>query len=286
LPRPARSGKIGDARGAKPAVSQMAMDHIELLQTAVRLHHDGVPFCTVTVADARGSIPQEIGAKALISRDGLILGTIGGGKVEARGCEKARELLAPTSELRTVLERLNLNKDLGMTCAGEMTLLYEVFRPDFEWNVAIFGAGHVGQKLCRLLMELECRITCFDTRAEWIDRLPSGDRLGRRLVKEFADGVDAVPRGAFILVMTMGHATDIPVLHALCRKNADAAFIGVLGSDSKAAVLRRELIEGGLPQDFVDHITCPVGEKLGDNTPPEIAVSVLAQLVRLRRAPQ
>jgi xanthine dehydrogenase accessory factor len=260
----------------------MATSHIELLQKAVRLHHEGVPFCTVTVADARGSIPQEIGAKALIGRDGLVLGTVGGGKVEARACEKARELLTPGSELRTVLERLNLNRDLGMTCAGEMTLVYEVFRPDFEWNVVVFGAGHVAQKLCRLLLELECRVTCFDTRAEWIDRLPQADRLQRRLVKEFADGVEAVPRGAFVLVLTMGHATDIPVLHALHAKKTETAFIGVLGSDSKAAILRRELVEGGLPRDFVARITCPIGEKIGDNTPPEIAVSVLAQLVRLR----
>ena len=100
----------------------MATNHIDLLQEAIRLHHELVPFCTVTVADARGSIPQEIGAKALINRDGLICGTIGGGKIEARGCEKARELLAPGSKQHTLLERINLHKDVGMTCAGEMTL--------------------------------------------------------------------------------------------------------------------------------------------------------------------
>jgi len=72
------------------------------------------------------------------------------------------------------------------------------------------------------------------------------------------------------------------VLHALHAKKTETAFIGVLGSDSKAAILRRELVEGGLPRDFVARITCPIGEKIGDNTPPEIAVSVLAQLVRLR----
>lgn len=262
----------------------MAANPIELLQELTRLYQEGVPFCTVTVADARGSIPQEIGAKALIGRDGLVWGTIGGGKVEAQGCAKVRELLAPDSARRTLLERINLNKDLGMTCAGEMTLLYEVFRPDFEWNVAIFGAGHVAQKLCRLLIELDCRVACFDTRAEWIDRLPHSGRLERRLVKEFAEGVDAVPRGAFVLVMTMGHASDIPVLHALCRNNVETAFIGVLGSDSKAAAMRRELRDKGLPEDFIGRINCPIGEKFGDNTPPEIAVSVLAQIVRLRRA--
>jgi xanthine dehydrogenase accessory factor len=171
-----------------------------------------------------------------------------------------------------------------MTCAGEMTLLYEVFRPDFEWNVVVFGAGHVGQKLCRLLVEVDCRITCIDTRAEWLDRLPASGRLQRRLVGEFADGVEAIPRGAFVLIMTMGHATDIPVLEALCRRNVETAFLGVLGSDSKAAIMRRELKASGLPADFISRVNCPIGEKFGDNTPSDIAVSVLAQLVRLRRA--
>ena len=261
----------------------MAANYLDLWQEAIRLHNDGVPFCTVTVADARGSIPQEIGAKALIGRDGLICGTIGGGRVEARGCAKVHDLLAPDSRQRTLLERINLHKDVGMTCAGEMTLLYEVFRPDLEWNVVVFGAGHVSQKLCRLLAELDCRVTCFDSRLEWLDRLPQSARLERRLVKDFADGVDNIPPGAFVLVMTMGHATDLPVLRALGRAEKEVAFIGVLGSDSKAAIMRRELRTDGSAESFIARIHCPLGDKFGDNTPTDIAVSILALLVRQRR---
>ena len=261
----------------------MAIDLVDVLQEAIRLHHDGVPFCTVTVADARGSIPQEIGAKALFSRDGLICGTIGGGKIEARGCEKARELLAPAARQRTMLERLNLHRDVGMTCAGEMTLLYEVFRPDFEWNVVVFGAGHVAQKLCRLLVELDCRVTCVDPRTEWLDRLPRNVRLERRLVQDFTAGVEFVPCGAFVVVITMGHATDLPVLQALFRVGIGISFIGVLGSDSKAAIMRRELRASSVAEEFIARIGCPLGEKLGGNTPSDIAVSIVAQLVRARR---
>ncbi len=261
----------------------MAANHIDLWQEAIRLHHDGVPFCTVTVADARGSIPQEIGAKALIGRDGLICGTIGGGRVEARGCAKVHELLAPDSRQRTFLERINLHRDVGMTCAGEMTLLYEVFRPDLEWNVVVFGAGHVSQKLCRLLTEVECRVTCFDPRPEWLDRLPESARLERRLVKDYADGIEGIPPGAFVIVMTMGHATDLPVLLALGRAPKETAFIGVLGSDSKGAIMRRELRAAGMAEEFIARIHCPLGDKFGDNTPSDIAVSILAMLVRRHR---
>ena len=260
----------------------MAMNQIDLLKEAVRLQGEGTPFCIVTVADARGSIPQEIGAKAIVDRTGLVYGTIGGGKVEVRACEKSRDLLAANPSRQTLLERINLHRDVGMTCAGEMTLLYEIFRPEFEWNVAIFGAGHVAQKLCRLLSELDCRITCFDTRTEWLDRLPAHGKLERRRVGDFHEGVAAIVPGAFVVVMTMGHPTDLPVLRALWARQVETGFIGVLGSDSKAAIMRRELREAGLPEDFIGRISCPIGEKIGNNTPAEIAVSVLAQLVHVR----
>lgn len=260
----------------------MAVNHTEMHKEAIRLQNEGISFCVVTVADARGSIPQEIGAKAIVGQDGLVYGTIGGGKVEARACDVVRDLLAPASDKRTLLERINLHKDVGMTCAGEMTLLYEVIRPDFEWNIVIFGAGHVSQKLCRLLSELDCRITCFDTRCEWLDRLPDHGKLRRLHVSDFSDGVELIGRGAFVVAMTMGHATDLPVLRTVWEKKAEPVFIGTLGSASKAAIMRRELKQAGLPDDFIRSINCPIGEKIGDNTPPEIAVSVLAQLLRVR----
>lgn len=261
----------------------MSSNLAEFLQESMRLQQERIPYCAVTVAHARGSIPQEIGAKALITAGGLVFGTIGGGKIEHRACDKARELLAAPADARAVLERVNLHKDLGMTCAGEMTLLYEVCRPEFDWNIVVFGAGHVAQKLCRLLIELDCRITCFETRNEWLERLPNSPKLERRLVQTFEEGVALVPPHAFVLVMTMGHSTDFPVLVSLSRKNSDAAFIGSLGSDSKAAIMRRQLAEAGVAREFIERIHCPVGEKFGGNTPPDIAVSVLAQLVRLRR---
>jgi xanthine dehydrogenase accessory factor len=262
----------------------MATDPVSLLKEANRLIETGAPFCIVTVVDARGSIPQEIGAKAIIDGNGLVHGTIGGGKIEAHGLKKVRDLLAPASDQRILVERVNLYRDIGMTCAGEMTLVYEVFRPDFEWNVTIFGAGHVAQKLCRLAVEMDCKITCIDTRPEWLDRLPDSNRLKRHLVTEFSDGVEFVGRGAFVVVMTMGHTTDLPVLRALWSKKAQAPFIGALGSNSKAAIMRRELKESGVSDDFIERIRCPIGEKFGDNTPSEIAVSILTQLVRERHA--
>lgn len=253
------------------------------LDESSRLQREGIAYCMVTIVDARGSIPQETGAGALFGADGLLFGTIGGGRLEARCAEQARELLASRAGARTRFERLNLMRDLGMTCAGEVTLYYETHHPENGWNIAVFGAGHVSQKLCRFLVELDCRTVCIDTREDWLARLPRSDRLEPRRVARFADGVETVRDGTVVLIMTMGHLTDLPILEALALKQVRTPYLGVIGSDSKAVILRRQLRKAGLEQQFIDGIVCPMGEKIGGNTPAEIAVGVLCQLVRQRR---
>jgi len=246
------------------------------------LQHAETPYCTVTIVDARGSIPQEVGASAIFGSEGLLFGTIGGGRVELRCAEQAREMLSQRSGARTRFERLNLHRDVGMTCAGEVALYYELHHPQDHWNIVVFGAGHVSQKLCRFLVELDCRTVCVDTRIEWLAQLPKSDGLEIRHVPSFVEGVDSVRHGAAVVVMTMGHATDAPILEALSRREAAIPFLGVIGSASKAAIMRRHLLRTGISQTFVDSISCPIGEKLGDNTPAEIAAAVLSELVRVR----
>lgn len=248
-----------------------------------RLQCERTPYCTVTIVDAKGSIPQIVGASAVFGQNGLLFGTIGGGRVELRCAEEVRAMLSSRAGGKTRFERLNLHRDIGMTCAGEVTLYYEMHRPEDRWNIAIFGAGHVAQKLCRFLVELDCHTICVDTREEWLARLPQSDRLELRRTATFADGVALVRDGTYVLIMTMGHATDVPILEALSRTQVELPYLGVIGSNSKGAIMRRELKQIGLPQQFVEGIVCPVGEKVGNNTPGEIAVGILAQLVRVHR---
>lgn len=247
------------------------------------LRQAGEPFCTVTIVDGAGSIPQIVGAKAIFTRDGLRFGTVGGGRIEERCRAKAAELLNG-SLVRNSFERVNLYRDVGMTCAGEVALYMEVCRPELEWNIVIFGAGHVAQKLCRFLVELDCRVVCVDTRGDWLDRLPAHERLEACRAGTYVEGIDRIRAGATVIVMTMGHATDLPILTTLAGRGMDLAYLGVIGSDSKAAIMRRELREAGVAPDFIGRIVCPLGDKIGNNTPAEIAVGVLAQLVRLRDA--
>jgi len=248
-----------------------------------RLQRQAIAFCVVTIVDGRGSIPQVVGATAVFSGDGLVHGTVGGGTLEAACQEKALKLLQAGSE-KTHFERCNLQKDLGMTCGGEVALYFEVHRRELDWNIAIFGAGHVAQALCRVLVELDCRVRCFDTRQAWLDRLPRSPKLEACTVDEFCDGIERIVPGADVLLMTMGHSSDLPILNALAERSPAVRLLGLLGSDSKAAIVRRQLREQGVSREFIDRIVCPLGEKFGDNTPGEIAISVVSQLLKHRHA--
>lgn len=254
------------------------------LEGIEKLQDKNVAFCVVTIVDGRGSIPQIIGAKAIFTDEGLFLGTVGGGKIEARCLTKAVELLRHDQAVDTHFQRWNLQKHVGMTCGGEVALFFEVHRPELAWNIVIFGAGHVSQKLCRFLVELDCHVTCVDTRADWLQKLPRSDKLRTWHVDDYKDGVDQIAQDSFVILMTMGHNADVPVLLKIEKSNLRPPYIGVIGSESKCRILKRELRDAGASSQFTDRIICPIGDKLGNNTPPEIAVGVVSQLLKFRRS--
>ena len=245
------------------------------------LQHEGIPFCVATIVDGRGSIPQIVGARAIFTKMGLAHGTVGGGTLESICQKKALELLEGSQAVSTHFQRHNLQKDLGMTCGGELALYFEVHRQELIWNIVIFGAGHVAQTLCRFLVELDCRVVCVDTRAEWLARLPRNDKLEACRVGDYCDGIDRVVPGADVILMTMGHGSDLPILKAIEKRKMPIAHLGVIGSDAKSGIVRRQLAEAGLPREFIDSIVCPLGDKVGNNTPGEIAVGIVSQLLRL-----
>jgi xanthine dehydrogenase accessory factor len=125
------------------------------------------PCVTVTLLDSRGSTPQIKGAKALIATKGFEWGTVGGGKIEAAAIDYAKEALQTHRRTIFNLVTWNLQTDLGMTCSGEVKLFFEIDNKGV-WNIAVFGAGHVAQALIPMLAKLHCRVTCVDSRHEWL----------------------------------------------------------------------------------------------------------------------
>jgi xanthine dehydrogenase accessory factor len=244
------------------------------------LVESGEPFVAVTVVDTLGSTPQDRGAKMLVTGSGRHFGTVGGGKIEARAIEEALTLLADQDAPKTRFHQWSLEKDIGMTCGGIVRVYFEVFNVS-RWNIVIFGAGHVANALVGLLANLDCRITCIDPRNEWLERLPSSPKLTRVRSEEMAGEVAAIPEGAFVVLMTMGHTTDRPILIELLRTRT-LPYIGVIGSHAKAKRLRQDVLDAGLGDEAVQRYHCPVGLELGSNHPWEIAVSVAAQMLQFR----
>ena len=249
----------------------------KVFQAMRRMDEAGEAFVCVTLASARGSVPQELGAKMLVTGEGRSCGTIGGGRVEEAAITHARKLLAGNGHVPCELVEWNLQKDIGMTCGGVMKLLFEVMQPA-SWTIAIFGAGHVAQALVRILATLHCRVLVFDTRPQMISQLQQGANIKPRLVEPLEDGVAEIPDGSFVAVMTQGHRTDKPVLERILKTRA-FPYLGVIGSASKAAVLRSELRESGIADP---NFRCPIGLSLGRDTPEEIAVSIAAEVLQVR----
>lgn len=239
------------------------------------------PFVRVLVVDAAGSTPADAGARMLVTAAGLHSGTVGGGRVEARALADAQAMLSDPQSPRTRFVDWNLKRDIGMTCGGTMRLFFERCNAA-EWEIAVFGAGHVAQALIRLCLTLPCRVRCVDARREWLDRLPRDGRLRVACEEDLAAEAGRLDAGTFVLCMTRGHATDRPILAAALRRRPAHPFVGVIGSASKAAVLRRELAEEGVAAEDIARMVCPLGLPIGDNHAGEIAVSIAAQLLQER----
>lgn len=251
----------------------------------------GIPFVCATIVDTQGSVPADVGAKMLVTADGAYFGTVGGGKIEARVILEAKAMLqaaglAGTGGKEDATAKFfewSLNRDIGMTCGGSMRVYLEAFNHR-AWNITVFGAGHVGNALISVLEKLDCRITCIDSRVEWLDKLPESPKLRRVLLTEMKEFVPEIPSDSFVLLMTMGHSSDKPILLEILNrwKNVKFPYLGVIGSDAKAARLRKDIAEAGLPEELSKVFFCPIGLPLGSNHPQEIAVSITAQLLQVR----
>lgn len=251
----------------------------------------GIPFVCATIVDTQGSVPADVGAKMLVTADGAYFGTVGGGKIEARVILEAKAMLQAAGlagmggkeDATAKFFEWSLNRDIGMTCGGSMRVYLEAFNHR-AWNITVFGAGHVGNALISVLEKLDCRITCIDSRVEWLDKLPESPKLRRVLLTEMKEFVPEIPSDSFVLLMTMGHSSDKPILLEILNrwKNVKFPYLGVIGSDAKAARLRKDIAEAGLPEELSKVFFCPIGLPLGSNHPQEIAVSITAQLLQVR----
>ncbi len=258
------------------------MPDLNFIPRYTELSDSGTPFVSVTMVEAVGSTPQDAGSKMLVTSEGHYYGTVGGGRIEAKAIDHAISMLKAESggASHTDFVDWNLRKDVGMTCGGTVKLYFEASNHR-QWRIVIFGAGHVTQSLARLLVTLPCRVTCIDPRADWLAKLPAAPNLEIIQADDPPSQVASLPDDAYVICMTRGHKSDLPVLLELFKQGRAFPYLGVIGSKSKAAVLRRELTEAGIDKEQQVFL-CPLGLPIGTNHPGEIAVSIAGQLLEIR----
>lgn len=260
----------------------MNQSSLDVFKQAQLLLTQGEAFIIVTLLASAGHAPQDPGAKILVTLQGLVAGTVGGGKIEAKAISLSQELLLGNRQEHASPLTLhwNLQKDVGMSCGGSVDLLFESFQTR-PWLIAVFGAGHVAQALVKILVQLDCRVTCLDPRPEWIAKLPDSPQLTAHCEADMPRFASDLPANTYCVVVTKGHDSDLPILRQLLPRN-DLPFVGVIGSKVKARILRVDLLREGFSKELVESFYCPIGLPIGTNHPSEIAISIIAQLLEIR----
>jgi len=251
-----------------------------ILQTLAELERKGEPVAVATVVRAHGSVPRHDGSKMLVRADGRIEGTIGGGDMESRVIREALAALADGETRMLSYAFRDVEKgDVGV-CGGEVEVFVEPVLPRSQ--VIVAGGGHVGRAVAHLAHWLGFRVVVTDDRAEYAspESAPDADEHIHCALSELPERT-RIDRSTFVLLTTRGMPVDIVGLPALLA--TDAAYIGVIGSRRRWETCVEKLRAGGMSGDDISRITSPIGLELNAESPEEIAVSIMAEIIMLQR---
>ena len=256
----------------------MAMD---LYEEIVALRRTGRRGALATIINVRGSIPSFNTAKMLVRDDGSIVGTIGGGCVEAEVWQAAREVMEQEKP-RTLTFNLNQNPkyDTGLVCGGTLEVYVEPILPIPV--LYIFGAGHVAYNVYKVAKIAGFDVVIVDDRESYANRERFPD--AREVIAEDFDqatGKIMPNENSYLVIVTRGHRDDMRVLRWAVQ--TDARYIGMIGSKRKVISIYKELEKEGLSPSLFDKVMAPVGLEIGAVTPEEIAVSIVAELIACKR---
>lgn len=252
---------------------------MNMLQRLAEVERGGEPVALATIIQSRGSVPRRAGSKMLIYADRGIEGTIGGGTMEQRVIDQAEACLQD-GQIRMV--HYNFNDpalgDPGI-CGGEIDVSIEPFLP--PPTLVIVGAGHVGKAVAHLAKWLHFRVVVSDDRPEFCnpENVPDADDYLVCALQDLPAKMK-INRFTYLVLTTRGSPVDVAGLPAILETNP--AFIGVIGSRRRWELTAAEMQNNGVPREKIERVTSPIGLELNAETPEEIAVSILAQIMMLR----
>lgn len=256
------------------------MTAAELRAIALRWRSEGRVATVVEVQGARGSVPREDGTRMLVTADAVI-GTIGGGHLELQAIAMARSGF--------VGERaIALGPTLGQCCGGALTLRFAPLVDVLDWpaplprfRLQLYGAGHVGRAIAKLLVDIDCEVVWIDEREAEFPLEASPPHIERRCVDAVEAEVATAAPGAAFLILTHRHDLDLAITREVLKRG-DFAFCGLIGSSTKQARFEHRLQAEGLD---CSRLTCPIGlPGIEGKEPAVIAVAGVAQLLQLRRS--
>lgn len=253
----------------------------DIYQEIVKIKAEGREAALVTVVSASGSTPREEGAKMLVRPDGTIMGTIGGGSLEAQIIREALKVIRQSKPKRIHRSLTAKEGEEGMICGGDLEVFIEpiLTRP----AMYIFGAGHIALALARMGSMCGFKIAVIDDRAEFAstERFPDAELImAEDFKKSFARL--KIDRSSYIVIVTHGHKHDEVVLE--WAVGTEAKYIGMIGSKTKNEAIFRHLRARDISQQQLDRVHAPIGLDIEAQTPEEIAVSIMAEIIKVRRS--
>jgi xanthine dehydrogenase accessory factor len=256
---------------------------MDLYDEIVRLRSLGQKCAVATIVQVNGSIPSFESAKILVREDGSFMGTVGGGCVEAEVWNAAREVIE-TEKPRHLSFSLGQDAayDEGLICGGQLNIFVEPVIP--QPRAFIFGGGHVSKGISKIATLAGFSTSIIDNREAFAnaERFPEAEAT---YAEEYEDVFPKLPvnSSSYIIIVTRGHRDDMRVLR--WAVNTPARYIAMIGSKRKTISVVHELEKEGIAREAFEKVFAPMGLEIGAEMPEEIAISVVAEMIAIRRAP-
>ena len=253
----------------------------DIFEEIVRIRSEGESAALATVIKVKGSTPRGEGSKMLIRIDGTTLGSIGGGTLEAKVCQETMDVIREAKQklLHFDLTGEEIAED-GMLCGGNMDILVEPILA--QPYLYIFGAGHISFSISKIAKMVGFKVVVIDDRAEFANtkRFPEADEIFAKNFLEVFSKLK-INRLSYIGIVTRGHKFDEEVLEWAVK--TEACYLGMVGSKKKNDTIFSNLQSKGISKELLESVHAPIGLDIHAETPEEIAVSIIAEIIKVRR---
>jgi xanthine dehydrogenase accessory factor len=254
----------------------------DIFEEIVRIRRERSSAALATVVGGEEGTPGKTGFRMLVYPDGKILGTVGGGLLEAKVRDEALRCLRDrrTSLLEYTLDEQNAN-GIGALCGGKVKIFVEPIQR--APTLYVFGGGHIALPLVKFAKALEFSVVLIDDREEYANkmRFPEADEIK---VGEFVNVTKSIDfhEDDSVVIVTRGHEHDEVVLKECLSRTSLPGYIGMIGSKEKVATTFNNLKEQGMREELLRKVNAPIGIAIGGRTPAELALSIIAQVVARR----